>query len=276
MIWLAFLAAICGGSFVSLLLAWRQPKLTFVVEPGSSPLDRREQIGRQLAETRGWGVDDDVKADLWLVAKSPNQFLYERLVAVVGLFIVGALIGFILGGLFLVVVMAAAGGAIGWVLPRRILASEVKGKRQELLGALAFWAELIAASVGGSRAVGIAAKTSAERGEGWAWDLFRDACNRADSTNSTLPQLLRQSGANAGLAELAAFAESIESSTERGAVVRDAMDNQAEVLRKKVHDEQRLDATNRSNVMVVPVGLVFAAFMIFLFFVVGDSLSQTL
>lgn len=186
---------------------------------------------------------------------------------------VGVLIGWILGGTFLVISLGGVGGYIGWILPQRILGAEVATKRQELLSALAFWAELIAASVGGARAVGIAAKTSAERGEGWAWDLFRDACNRADSTNLTLPQLLRKSATNAGLPELAAFAESIEASTERGAVVREAMDNQAAVLRKKVHDQQKLSASNRSNVMVLPVGLLFGGFIAFLFFIVVESLS---
>ena len=272
-LYLAGLAALLSGSLVALYLQVSRSDMAPLVEPSSAPLDRREQIGRQLAGSKGWDIRKDVKADLWLAAKGPDRFRYERLLSVVALTGVGLVLGLISGGPFLTVFLTGGSCYIGWILPRRILASEVNVKRQQLLAALAFWAELIAASVGGSKAVGSAAKAAAERGEGWAWDLFRDACSRADTTPDTLPVLLRQTAANGGLAELSGFAESIEAASERGAVVREAMDEQAATLRGKVHEQQRQFANDRSNIMIVPVGLIFGGFMAFLFFIVIESLT---
>jgi tight adherence protein C len=242
--------------------------------------DPKEATARELAVGRALlAVLDElgisppaVRADLAVTGRSLEALAARKAIgAVTCALIVPAAIGVLtLTGLQPSLPFGAAAtlvaGVVGFILPDVQLRRQAILRRRAFREACAVWLDLVAVSLAGGAGIEEAMTATSATGRGWAFARLRDALELARFTGQAPWVALGQLGEELDVPELRELAASLALAGTQGARVRRSLTAKATSLRKHEVAAAETAAAEVSERLVLPVGLLLLAFVLFLAF----------
>ncbi|MDP9333705.1 MAG: hypothetical protein M3Q30_10400 [Actinomycetota bacterium] len=170
------------------------------------------------------------------------------------------------GGVFVPVTVpvvgALIGGMIGYVLPRRLLASEAASARRDFGASLGAYLDVVTIELAGGAAIEGALWHAARVGVTRPIGQLRDALALARRRSESPWYALRRLGDDLGVTELRDLCASIELAGEAGAAVRESLVAKAHSLREHQFAYALASAEANSERMAVPSVLMLVAFIL--------------
>jgi Flp pilus assembly protein TadB len=251
-----------------------------VVDEQESAFSRR--LGRALAAfcaEQGWQFPS-LRANLSLIGKSFENYLATKVLL--------ALLGFLMGPLFLLALSAAgihvslilpvwlglALAAVFFFLPDLEVKQKADARRRDFRHAIGAFLDLVSMNLSGGRGVPEALMAASEIGSGWALWRIRDALANARISGQTPWQALGLLGEEVRVEELRDLAAALSLVADDGAKVRESLSARAASLRRRELADLEGQAGEKSQSMLVAQMLLCAGFLIFLTYpVVGVLLN---
>jgi tight adherence protein C len=250
-------------------------------------VDERESgasrwLGRALAAfcaEQGW-LFPSLRANLSLIGKAFENYLATKVLL--------ALLGFLMGPVFLLVLSAAgfhvsfilpvwfglALAAVFFFLPDLEVKQKAEARRRDFRHAIGAFLDLVSMNLSGGRGVPEALMAASEIGSGWALWRIRDALANARISGQTPWQALGLLGEEVRVDELRDLAAALSLVADDGAKVRESLSARAASLRRRELADLEGQAGEKSQSMLVAQMLLCAGFLIFLTYpVVGVLLS---
>jgi len=152
----------------------------------------------------------------------------------------------------------------GWFAPDLVLRAEAARRRRGFRHAVGTFLDLVAVSLAGGTGVEGALHGAASLGQGWGFDRLRQALDRAELAGQTPWDALAELGENLGVAELRELAASLALAGHEGAKVRRSLTAKAAAVRHHQLANLETRAAEATERMVLPIGLLFFGFVLFL------------
>ena len=227
------------------------------------------QLAKMLLETVKGDDIVNLRADLEVTNTSFDDFAQEKaragLAAGLCVTLVANLIGFISGGVPLLIVGFMA-GSLGYIAPDFELKKKAKARRLEFSRALTAFITLIGSSISGGGGVTTAMRDAVAMGNGWVFDKLRNALDEAALSGTSSWHALDALGSKLQVPALIELAGSLTLAGNSGARVTETLHSRAEASRAKELAETRSDAEAKSSTLGLPVGLMLLGWVIFLGF----------
>ena len=172
----------------------------------------------------------------------------------------------------LLVASMVAGLLGGWLYARRDLAKDAEQARREFRHALAAYLELVTILMAGGAGVETAMFDAAAIGRGGPFRHVRAALTSAQARREAPWRSLGLLGDRLGIVEL----EMLEASMTLaggGAMVKGSLTAKATAMRVKALAQMESEAQSRTETMVLPTALLFAAFLLLIGFPAFAALS---
>lgn len=234
--------------------------ITRLAHIGLDPRDR----ATDLAVTRAT-VEQHVAAKLmWAVIGATAAGLFALIFAAAGLPILPVPIA-------VFAVVLAAGG---FLVPDLGLTQRAKEARTAFRHAYSSYLDLVDVMIAAGAGPESALQNAADSGDGWAFELIRDALEAARrSRTQSVWAALGDLGARIEVAELGQLASSASLVDTEGARIRDSVAAQAETLRAAQLAEVEASAESATERMSVPVVVLLAGFVLFIAYPAVHSIS---
>jgi Flp pilus assembly protein TadB len=153
---------------------------------------------------------------------------------------------------------------VGFLYPSIYLRSSANSRRRSFRHALSSFLDLVAISLSAGRGIDGALNEAARAGDGWAFDQFRDALQRARLLGHTPWSQLASLGDQLDIPELKELAASAELGGAEGARVRASIAAKARSLRLRGLTDVEATAQGASEKMSLPIVGLMLGFIIFL------------
>lgn len=263
------------GCFTAVILLWPpRPRLDAAMarlhpDQAVDPAPPWLALCRRLGAASGVGVPvadlDLLGTDLehWAAAKLAAGLAGLGLVPVLAL--VGGLAGMRIdwsvpaGG-------ALAAGTLAFFAPDLIVARTAARQRADFRAALASYLDLVALERGAGAGPTHALEAAAEIGDGWAFARIASALAGARRAGRPPWDGLAGLGERTGVRELADLADIAEIAGQEGASILRTLGARADSMRAEALAACRATARSRSTVMVVPIALLGAGFLLLIVF----------
>lgn len=234
--------------------------ITRLARLGLDPHDR----AADLAVTRTT-VEQHVATKLmWAVIGTAAAGLFALIFAAAGLPVIPAPIG----------VFAAVLAVGGFFVPDLGLAQRAKEARNAFRHAYSSYLDLVDVMIAAGAGPESALQNAADSGDGWAFELIRDALEAARrSRTQSVWAALGDLGTRLDVAELGQLASSASLVDTEGARIRDSVAAQAETLRAAQLAEVEASAESATERMSVPVVVLLAGFVLFIAYPAVHSIS---
>jgi tight adherence protein C len=249
------------------------------VPPGvTSPFEASPPSGWQAAVGRmvAIGLGDvgiqfrSLRQDLQVMERPLDTHLAQKLLFAVG------------GGALTVLTTAALGlpgtqlsllvpvwalvimSALAWFVPDLVLRTEAERRRRSFRHAVGAFLDLVAISLAGGTGIEGALHGAATLGQGWGFARLSDALDHARLAGQTPWAALARVGEDLGVSELSELAASLELAGHEGAKVRQSLAAKAASVRLHQLADIETEAGQATERMVLPIGLLFAGFLLFI------------
>ncbi|MDQ1424009.1 MAG: hypothetical protein QOD72_1507 [Acidimicrobiaceae bacterium] len=269
-------------------ILWSTPRLARALvdldRPRLSVADRRllDQAGRfevwergfgrsLVALVNGLGIDlDRSRHDLRVVGRPLERLCVEKVSATLAGLVMPLLWALVLtsGGVVvpggLVVFVALATAAAGFLLPDVLLRRAAAARRDGFRHALSSYLDLVNVVLAGGAGIETALRAAADAGDGWAFTELRAALDRAQFTRASPWSVFDELGHELAIPELCELSASTRLAGEQGARVKASLVARAASLRG--HEMARIEAAaqSASERMAIPTVLLFTAFIVFI------------
>lgn len=249
---------------------------------GVSVAARRQaspEMGQRL-DTRGRGLQSsgltdiglyrDLGRDIRVVDYGIETVLYHQILVGLGgvalpLVIFGAILP--LGGLTLspivVLLLAVAFGAGGFLLPIHTLRSDAAARRREFAAGLAHYLSFVDVMVSGGNSIDSAFEFAAELGDGWMWDEIRFAIASASSATLAPYQALHELGHDLGVVELTNLARRLEQTQSTGSAIGPALRSLTDSLTRDQARQVKIADDEVTEKMTFPLMVVLFSLLTF-------------
>jgi Flp pilus assembly protein TadB len=264
-----------AGCFIIVILLWPpRPRLDAAIArmlPGQAadPAPPWLALCRRLGAGSRVGVP---MADLDLLGTDLEHWAAAKLAAALaglGLMPVLALLAG-LAGMRIAWSVPAGGalvaGTIAFFAPDLITARMAARRRADFRAALACYLDLVALERGAGAGPTHALEAAAEIGDGWAFARVAAALAGARRAGRPPWDGLAGLGERTGVRELADLADIAEIAGQEGASILRTLGARAESMRAEALADRRARARARSTVMVVPIALLGAGFLLLVVF----------
>jgi tight adherence protein C len=171
------------------------------------------------------------------------------------------------------VAVAAAGAAIGFLIPDLRVRQHAARRRADFRHALSAYLDLVVISLSGGAGVDSALHDSVTIGRGWAFTQLERALTAARLTRTTPWSTLAQLGRELDITEVTELAASASLAGTEGARVRQSLTAKAAALRTRQLTHAETKAGADTERMSLPV---MALFLGFLLFIAYPAVSQVL
>ncbi|MHB1873380.1 MAG: type II secretion system F family protein [Streptosporangiaceae bacterium] len=275
-IWIVAAGVLSGlGCFTAVVLLWpARPRLDAALarmrpgqaaEPGPPWLELCRRLG--AASRAGVPVADldllGTELEHWAAAKLAAGLAGLGLIPVLALLasLAGIRLGWSVpaGG-------ALAAGALAFFAPDLITARTAARRRADFRSALASYLDLVALERGAGAGPTHALEAAADIGDGWAFARIAAALAGARRAGRPPWDGLASLGERTGVPELADLADIAEIAGQEGASILRTLGARADSMRAEALAASRARARARSTVMVVPIALLGAGFLLLVVF----------
>jgi hypothetical protein len=259
----ASLASLHGGRL--------PPAVGDVVAPGQ-PTGWRAAVGRAAtAALADVGIDlGSLRQDLRVVGRPMEAHVAEKVLFALGgaaltavttaaIGVAGIQLPFLIP-VWVVVVVAA----LGWFAPDLILRSEAQQRRRSFRHAVGAFLDLVAISLAGGTGIEGALYGAVTLGQGWGFARLDEALDHARLAGDTPWVALARVGEELGVSELRELAASLVLAGTEGAKVRQSLAAKAASVRLHQLADIEGEAAEATERMVLPIGLLFFGFLVFI------------
>lgn len=157
---------------------------------------------------------------------------------------------------------ATAGAmAVGLGVEPRTVRRAARRRRQELETSLASYLDLVNVLVAGGAGMETALLAASEAGDGWTFELFREALHDAHRTGAPYWDRLRRVGEQFGVDSLVETATTVRLAGEHGARVRRSLAVRAASLRARQMANLEHAANQTTEHMGLPMVMIFLGFV---------------
>jgi Flp pilus assembly protein TadB len=221
-------------------------------------------------------------ADLAICERSLGKYAQDRAIFALmfgGVPLIGGLLVGSLGGIripsAMLLLVSLVGAAGGFAFAVQDLHSDAEKKRREFRHALGSYLELVTILIAGGRGVESALYDAVELGQGDAYRQLRLALAGAQARRVAPWRSLGDLGRRLQVPTLEELESSMVLAGESGARVRESLVSKAKAMRIKDLNEIESEAQARSETMVFPVVMMFAAFLLLVGYPAMSGLSAT-
>jgi tight adherence protein C len=255
-----------------------RPALATRLAQLDAPLDRfagaefagwRGRAARIVRALTSGQLDAATTADLAVCERSPDRLAVDQLTAAVAgaglpvLFTVMVATGAAVQvAPALLVVASGALGAAGFLLPRLLLRSDARGRRDEFDRNLSAYLDLVTILLAGGRGVESALWDAADTGSGWPFRRIRVALETAQHQGRSPWSTLDELADRMALPALRELTSSITLAGDSGAKVRASLTAKAASLRDRQLADAHAAAERASEQMSLPVVALLVAFLL--------------
>lgn len=239
------------------------------VEPGGR-LDRGRRLPATMSEVADRGLYRGLAGDLRVVDHGVERVIFQQVLGVGVGFLVPLLIGVVilpLGGLstppLLVLVVAFALAALGFLAPIQSLRNEAEVRRREFAAGLAHYMSFVDVLVSGGNSIDGAFEFAAELGDGWVWDELRFAIASASHATLAPYRALEGLGHELGVVELVNLARRLEQTQATGSAIGPALRSLADSLVRDQARRARIADDEVTEKMTFPLMVVLFALLTF-------------
>jgi tight adherence protein C len=254
------------------LRSGRSPSAATSPFEATPPGSWQAAVGRRVAIGLGdVGIQfGSLRRDLRVMERPLDTHLAQKLLFAVGggVLIVLTTAAMRLTGIqlsFLVPVWAVVFiGALAWFVPDLVLRAEAERRRRSFRHAVGAFLDLVAISLAGGTGIEGALHGAVTLGQGWGFTRLGDALDHARLAGDTPWAALARVGEDLGVSELRELAASLELAGHEGAKVRQSLAAKAASVRLHQVAEIETEAAQATERMVLPIGLLFAGFLLFI------------
>ncbi len=267
----ALLAALFAAGLCGLVVLPRQSEPLRI---GSITVgDRRTQLGASLLPLASRNREA-LQRPLAIVSKSHELLVYEKFLYTIAFSALWLVLGALLfANLWGPLAMAVAAGFLGWRLPEQKVKTEAENQRHAMRQAVTVYQELAAAAVAGGANTHAALTKAVDFGSGPQWVRLRSSVRTSLTSDKTLSEEIQSLANLYELAELENLATLLAVS-EQGGVAQQSLEDMSTNQSKTAAQEALDVAEKNSSRLVIPIGLLFGSFALFMLFVVFDGLNQ--
>jgi len=175
----------------------------------------------------------------------------------------GAVVAHIALGASLLVTVAAlaAGVAVGLQVEPRAVTRRARERRRHLETALASYLDLVNVLVAGGAGMETSLRAASDAGDGWTFEVFREALDRAHRTGTPYWEQLRLVGEELGVDSLVETATTVQLAGEHGARIRRSLAVRAATLRARQMADLEHAAHQTTEHMGLPMVMIFLGFV---------------
>jgi tight adherence protein C len=155
-------------------------------------------------------------------------------------------------------------GVGGWFVPDLVLRSEAEKRRRSFRHAVGAFLDLVAISLAGGTGIEGALHGAVSLGHGWGFTRLNEALEHARLAGDTPWEALGRVGEDLGVSELRELAASLVLAGHEGAKVRQSLNAKAASVRQHQLADLEGEAAEATEKMVLPIGLLFFGFLLFL------------
>jgi tight adherence protein C len=153
---------------------------------------------------------------------------------------------------------------LAWFVPDLALRAEAERRRRSFRHAVGAFLDLVAISLAGGTGIEGALHGAVTLGHGWGFTRLGEALDHARLAGQTPWVALARVGEDLGVSELRELAASLELAGHEGAKVRQSLAAKAASVRLHQLAEIETEAAQATERMVLPIGLLFAGFVLFI------------
>jgi tight adherence protein C len=153
---------------------------------------------------------------------------------------------------------------LAWFVPDLVLRAEAERRRRSFRHAVGAFLDLVAISLAGGTGIEGALHGAVTLGQGWGFSRLGEALDHARLAGQTPWVALAQVGEDLGVSELRELAASLELAGHEGAKVRQSLAAKAASVRLHQLADIETEAAQATERMVLPIGLLFAGFVLFI------------
>lgn len=170
--------------------------------------------------------------------------------------------------------LALAGGCIGFLVPDAIVRERAERARAQVREATAAYLTLVALALKSGNGLDSALVKAATIADTWVWQTIRRALDHAVLARQPAWEGLRALSRELDAPELADVADIVTTGSD-GTAVAATMMARSRALRHQILAEQRTEANETSERLVIPTALLGLTFMAMLFYPVVSRLLTT-
>jgi tight adherence protein C len=250
----------------------RQPLAASVIVAQAQANGWRAAVGRAttvaLADV---GIDlGSLRQDLRVVGRPMEAHVAEKVlfalggatlttIATAAIRVAGIHLPFLIP-VWVVVIVAV----LGWFAPDLILRSEAQKRRRGFRHAVGAFLDLVAISLAGGTGIEGALYGAVTLGQGWGFTRLDEALDHARLAGETPWVALARVGEELGVSELRELAASLVLAGSEGAKVRQSLAAKAASVRLHQLADVEGEAAEATERMVLPIGLLFFGFLVFI------------
>lgn len=183
--------------------------------------------------------------------------LSAAVVALVALWLFGSPMSGVVG-LVLVVAVAVACG----LQPAQKVRRDARIRRLDMEAALAGYLDLVNVLLAGGAGIETALAAAADAGDGWCFDMFRQALAHARRSRTSFWHLLSDLGSDIGVVALVEVAQSVQLAGEHGSRIRTSLVAKAAALRSRQLATVEHAAQQSTEQMGIPMVMLFVGFIL--------------
>jgi tight adherence protein C len=238
----------------------------------AEPSSWRAALGRAATATlRDAGIElGSLRQDLRVMDRSLEAHVAEKVLFATGGAALAAVVtaALRLAGIqlpFLIPLWAVISIAVlGWFAPDLVLRSEAEKRRRSFRHAVGAFLDLVAISLAGGTGIEGALHGAVALGRGWGFARLGEALDHARLAGQTPWVALARVGEDLGVSELRELAASLVLAGHEGAKVRQSLAAKAASVRLHQLADLESEAAEATERMVLPIGLLFFGFLIFI------------
>ena len=212
-------------------------------------------------------IKEGEEQNLRLAGVTPESYSVQRFGGLVAGLVVGALISVVLGrGLVGTLLLVAAVGAGGWLLPMLGVRDTAKNAREEIDQVIRVWIALVAQQVSAGVDPTVAMLAAARVGKRRAWRLLHRFLLAAQQDRRPAWEGLADIVDRYGIQSLAPVVSALGLAAERGTRIAEAVLVAADTLWRESVSREREKAARRAQIIVLPatgVALALAGILVY-------------
>lgn len=178
-------------------------------------------------------------------------------VALVGLWLLGSPISGVVGVVLVVAVSVACA-----LQPAQRVRRNARFRRLDMEAALAGYLDLVNVLLAGGAGIETALAAAADAGDGWCFDMFRQALAHARRSRTSFWHFLSDLGTDIGVVALIEVAQSVQLAGEHGSRIRTSLVAKAAALRSRQLATVEHAAQQSTEQMGIPMVMLFVGFIL--------------
>jgi Flp pilus assembly protein TadB len=162
-----------------------------------------------------------------------------------------------------VLLVAGACAAIGFVAPPAVLRGQARARRAEFAASVSHYVSFVEVMVSGGHSIDGAFEFAADLGEGWAWDEIRFAIASASSATLAPYRALEQLGDELDVPELSTLARRLGQTQVTGSAIGPALRALSDGLAADRARKAKIEDDQVTEKMTFPLMVILVALLTF-------------